>query len=249
MNTSLAALKCEKFEPARAAAQKAVDVGNANPKAYWRRAEALAGLGEPAAACRDFEHLLTMKIDKATRAQVEEKLRVLQAKVADSKSTFKATMEKAMSGGVFGSDRDDPTGSTGEFVGAASASTRPDRSRARPDRSGAPPALSKEGCRSLLADLERAYDVPEVQASIGKAAKAADYEMGAKFLRLLSAALEPVQQPILEKYGFPTGKAGAQKMQAAIQYHTHEDADMKKQAHHVRRLAYGGEVLEGMDED
>ena len=88
-----------------------------------------------------------------------------------------------------------------------------------------------------------------MQNDIGKAAKAAEYEVGAKFLRLLAGVLGPVQEPILQKYGFPPGKAGMQKMQAAIQYHTHEDADMKKQAHHVRRLAYGGEVLEGMDED
>jgi len=101
---------------------------------------------------------------------------------------------------------------------------------------------------SLLADLERAYEMPEVQASIGKAAKAADYEMNAKFLRLLAAALEPVQQPLLQKYGLPTGKTGVQNMQAAIQYHSHDDAVMKKHALHVRRLAYGGEVLEGMED-
>ena len=53
----------------------------------------ISNLSTKAAACRDFEHLLTMKIDKATRAQVEEKLKALQAKEAGSTAAAKATKE------------------------------------------------------------------------------------------------------------------------------------------------------------
>jgi tetratricopeptide (TPR) repeat protein len=252
LNSSLAALKCEKFELARTTAQMAVDACNTNPKAYWRRAEALAGLGEPAEACRDLEHMLTMNIDKATRKQVEEKLKGLQAREAENKSALKATMEKAMAGGVFGGERIEDersqcsNASTVEFVGTAPPQPS---AKARSGGIGAPLTLSKESCKNLLSDLERAYDTPEVQERIGKAAKAADYDMGAKFLRLLASALEPVQEPILEKYGLPTGKAGVHKMTAAIQYYSQGDPAMHKHALYVRRLAYGGELLEGMEED
>lgn len=245
LNAALAGVRAETWPEALAAARRAAELAPENPKVYYRRAEALLGSGDPSGAVKDFERMLSLEVDDATRRQVGTKLRNARAKVEQNRSNLASGLEKSLQESVFSGARPEaektqPAGTEARYQPA------PRRTSDAPK-----PDLTLERCRALLDDLEAAYSDAAVQDRIHAAAKAADYEMSSSFLKKLGPMLAPVQKPILEAYKFKTEdmSEAVAAMTRAIGYWSREDPEVQKQSLRVRKLAFGGELLEGMQEE
>eukprot|EP00435_Cladocopium_sp_Y103_P019283 s711_g4.t1 len=97
--------------------------------------------------------------------------------------------------------------------------------------------LTKDGAEDMLKDLELAYSDATFREQVRKLAR--DVRNKDEFSLYLSKVALPVQQPVLERWGFEATELGVIEMQMAIEDHTKHCDQLKRRATQTQRVLYG----------
>merc|ERR1719171_3457636 len=225
-NKAQAALKLEQFSVALEAACDALKIDEEDHKAWYRKVQALKGMGK----FDDAEEALDKLEDVAQwcpdririlRDCEAERKRIKYERLKHKKDT-KDMLHKAWNKGVFSNSREDELAPPEGIADAAPQQIEEQKPRepVRPiERTiKLTPALTGD----LIDELTEAYAQDWFQQRVRKCARDSGWERRIFLLRLKDIAFE-VQKPIIEKWGFEGSDHGIREMTAAIRDNTGED--------------------------
>jgi len=257
-NKSAAALNLELFQTALEAADQALKLDDEDHKAWFRKVQALKGLGK----FEDADTALTKLEDVAQwcpdrrrilrDCEVErKKIKVAKAK---HKEGTKVMLGKALESGIFSNDREreleDATKNL-ELPAPRVAKPRleapkqPERPKAVEDERPVDRKIQLTAALAgdLMDELASAYSQKPFQEKVRKCARDSGFERTVFLMRLKDVAFA-VQKPVLEKWGFEGSEQGVREMTAAIRDHAVNGTDMpdwlKKKQDRCLQLLYGG---------
>lgn len=249
-NKAQAALKLELFQTALEAADGALAIDKEDHKAWYRKVQALKGLGkfvEAEAALQKLEDVAQWCPDRRQilRDCEAERKRIKLAAQKHRQGT-KEMLGRAFQAGIFSGDREKELADAAkqaealpqqeEIVDAKKETAKPLERNIR---------LTASLAGDLIDELTDAYSARWFQERVQKCARDSGYERTIFMLRLKDIAFE-VQKPVLEKWGFEGSHHGVREMQAAIRetVGTEPGQEMpewlKKKQDRCRELLYGG---------
>jgi len=97
--------------------------------------------------------------------------------------------------------------------------------------------LTKDGAEDMLKDLELAYSDATFREQVRKLAR--DVRNKDEFSLYLNKVALPIQQAVLERWGFEATEVGVIEMQMAIEDHTKHCEQLKRRATQTQRVLYG----------
>jgi len=224
-NKAQAALKLELFQTALEASEGALALDEEDHKAWYRKVQALKGLGkftEAETALQKLEDVAQWCPDRRQilRDCEAERKRIRLAAQKHRQGT-KDMLGKAFQAGIFSGDREkeleDATKQAEalpqqEEIDAIVDANMPKEPGQKLERNI---KLTGALAGELIDELSEAYSARWFQERVRKCARDSGYERTIFLLRLKDIAYE-VQKPVLEKWGFEGSHHGVREMQAAI---------------------------------
>eukprot|EP00747_Dinoflagellata_sp_TGD_P024429 gnl/TRDRNA2_/TRDRNA2_130540_c0_seq1.p1 gnl/TRDRNA2_/TRDRNA2_130540_c0~~gnl/TRDRNA2_/TRDRNA2_130540_c0_seq1.p1 ORF type:complete len:635 (-),score=191.88 gnl/TRDRNA2_/TRDRNA2_130540_c0_seq1:92-1996(-) len=250
-NLSQAAIKLQYWKEALETAEEAVALDAEDPKAWFRKACALEGLGK----LKEMEDCLD-KIDEIAvghkdRERLNKDVQAKRQKAAviddQNQASVKRMLQRGLKKGLFSGDRDEmklmksemaPDGPPSVVDKQVPVHKLVDEKKRK--------KITNEGAGDLLDDLKNAYSDTGFQEQVEKMAYDVRHDK-AEFVAYLRLVALPVQKPVLKKWGFDCSEKGVQEMTLALQDHTRgKDADpaLKTKAEEVMRVLYGEQMYE-----
>jgi len=266
-NKAQAAIKLELFQTGLDAAEEALRLDKEDHKAWYRKVQALKGLGR----FEDAEDALVKLEDVAQWCP--DRRQILRDCNTERKNLTVAHMKwklgtrgmvgRAVQAGVFSEDREvELEDAVRQTLDAQLDSTKPQSDRGgRPLVTEAParalemhvPATPPEERKvqltaalagELMDELAEAYSQPWFQARVHKCARDSGFERSVFLLRLKDVAFK-AQKPVLKKWGFDGNEQGVREMTAAIRDHAvggDMPAWLKQKQDRCLELLYGGKA-------
>lgn len=268
-NKAQAAIRLEMFQTALDAAESALKLDDEDHKAWFRKVQALKGLGKFGEA----EEALVRLEDvgqwcpdrKRILKECEVERKKIQVAIANNKKDTKEMLGKAFESSIFSIDREREL----EEAAARSLETKPEEAEGHLKRrvmyqsppnmllvntekprkkiDAVPPRerqihLTAALAGDLMDQLAEAYSQRWFQEKVRKCARDSGYERSVFLLRLRDIAFE-VQKPVLENWGFDGNEQGLREMTAAIRDHAagkEMPPWLKDKQDNCLRLLYGG---------
>mmetsp|Transcript_107631 Transcript_107631/g.299830 ORF Transcript_107631/g.299830 Transcript_107631/m.299830 type:complete len:493 (-) Transcript_107631:336-1814(-) len=257
-NKAQAAIKLELFQTALDAAEAALKIDIEDHKAWYRKVQALKGLGK----FKEAEESLVRLEDVAQwcpdRRRIlrdcESERKSIKIAHAKYKVGTKEMLGKAFEAGVFSIDREKELEEATKQVEGPPQETRPPLDTAKPKKAIEAAKLPEQApverkiqltaalAGDLMDELAEAYSQKWFQERVHKCARDSGFERSVFLLRLKDVAFE-VQKPVLKKWGFEGNEQGVREMTAAIRDHAANGempAWLKKKQDKCLELLYGG---------
>eukprot|EP00747_Dinoflagellata_sp_TGD_P112298 gnl/TRDRNA2_/TRDRNA2_171437_c0_seq11.p1 gnl/TRDRNA2_/TRDRNA2_171437_c0~~gnl/TRDRNA2_/TRDRNA2_171437_c0_seq11.p1 ORF type:complete len:371 (+),score=106.66 gnl/TRDRNA2_/TRDRNA2_171437_c0_seq11:945-2057(+) len=228
-NKAQAALKLEKFATALDAAEAALEMEAEDHKAWYRKVQALKGLGRFKEAEEALARLEEVAEWCPDRLQIlrdcEAERKRLSYQTEKHKQGTQKMLRKAFQSGVFSNDRVDEIKGEEE----QQEQIQQEEGIAPPPRLPEAPSSQRAQNRplertvrltaalagDLLDELAVGYSDAGYQARVHKCARDSGYEKAVFLMRLKRVAFE-VQKPIIEKWGFEGSEHGLREMTVAV---------------------------------
>eukprot|EP00419_Tripos_fusus_P026343 CAMPEP_0172697806 /NCGR_PEP_ID=MMETSP1074-20121228/28996_1 /TAXON_ID=2916 /ORGANISM="Ceratium fusus, Strain PA161109" /LENGTH=475 /DNA_ID=CAMNT_0013518747 /DNA_START=18 /DNA_END=1445 /DNA_ORIENTATION=+ len=263
-NKAQAAIKLEMFQTGLDAAEEALSLDEEDHKAWYRKVQALKGLGR----FQDAEDALVKLEDIAQwcpdRRQILRDCNTERTKLTGAQIKWKLgtrdMVGRAVEAGIFSEDRKVELEDATLQTDARLDSTKPENDRGRrslemelPAKAlemlapAMPPEERKVQLTAALAgelmdELAEAYSQPWFQARVHKCARDSGFERSVFLLRLKDVAFK-AQKPVLKKWGFEGNEQGVREMTAAMRDHAmggDMPAWLKQKQDRCLELLYGG---------
>lgn len=237
-NRALAALKLNSWQEALDSSEQVLKLDDQDHKAWFRKACALEGLGR----LQEVEACLSMidsiAVGRPDRDRLEQETMVKREKVKALIDRDQVSQQRMLRLGLqkclFSEEREASTATNDAALEDAAQLPRvqvprvDDLTRKR---------LTKDGAEDMLKDLELAYSDATFREQVRKLAR--DVRNKDEFSLYLSKVALPIQQPVLERWGFEATEVGVIEMQMAIEDHTKHCDQLKRRATQTQRVLYG----------
>lgn len=237
-NRALAALKLNSWQEALDSSEQVLKLDDQDHKAWFRKACALEGLGR----LQEVEACLSMidsiAVGRPDRDRLEQETMVKREKVKALIDRDQVSQQRMLRLGLqkclFSEEREASTATNDAALEDAAQLPRvqvprvDDLTRKR---------LTKDGAEDMLKALELAYSDATFREQVRKLAR--DVRNKDEFSLYLSKVALPIQQPVLERWGFEATEVGVIEMQMAIEDHTKHCDQLKRRATQTQRVLYG----------
>lgn len=236
-NRALAALKLNSWQEALDSSEQVLKLDDQDHKAWFRKACALEGLGR----LQEVEACLSMidsiAVGRPDRDRIEQETMLKREKVKALIDRDQASQQRMLRLGLqkclFSEEREASTSDAAVALEDAPAQRAElprvdDLTRKR---------LTKDGAEDMLKDLELAYSDATFREQVRKLAR--DVRNKDEFSLYLNKVALPIQQAVLERWGFEATEVGVIEMQMAIEDHTKHCEQLKRRATQTQRVLYG----------
>jgi len=245
-NKAQAALRLEMFQTALDASEDALKLDDEDHKAWFRKVQALKGLGKFGEAEESLVRLEDVGQWCPDRRRIlqecETERKRLQVAIAKHKQGTKNMLGKAFEAGIFSIDREKELEEAAKSLESKVEDQDNDRRRRvmyqNPVKAVTPSVAKPEVVKpietarpvenkihltaalagDLMDELAESYSQKGFQERVRKCARDSGYERSVFLLRLKNIAFE-VQRPILENWGFEGDEQGLREMTSAIRDH------------------------------